>query len=189
MTRAALRAFGWTGHPMAETTIFNCRFVPVVSLSPSAHRLRVEDGAGPQFDDDTLAMWEWPKSAGLAPPPSAVQLVAALFVAPKGCRRRDLTAASAWRGFGPSAVLAAEPAGDLLRMEFGMQGIGLAVGTADAPVVEVVVPAAEGRRAPARRRVADRWVEESLYQQAIEQGLFDVTQGETALVGTSTSNQ
>lgn len=92
--------------------------------------------------------------------------------------RRAVAQARAWRGFGAAAVLAATPVSDTVRFECDMAGVGLIVlphtmNDTDVATTEptLVVAAAAGRRAPARRRSADRWLEEILYSQALEQGL------------------
>ena len=57
--------------------------------------------------------------------------------------------------------------GEVGRLEHAFHGIGLV--TADA-AVDALVPAASGRAPRARRRTADRWVEELLYAAAIDAG-------------------
>ena len=66
--------------------------------------------------------------------------------------------------------------------EFDLDGVGLvtAVPDEDVPYESVMagwsarlaVPAEPGRRLPARRSRADRWVEEVLYQRALDYGYF-----------------
>ena len=67
-TRAA-RLLGWPGVVLAAMPLFGVRVLPVVVLDLDAHQARQATGNGPQFDADTLAVWEWPESTGQAPPP------------------------------------------------------------------------------------------------------------------------
>ncbi len=176
----AVRLLGWPGVALPETTLFGCRLVAVVALDLDAYRARQASGDGPQRDADTLAVWEWPESAGHVPRP-ALRLSGALFLARRGWRRA-LGDATRWRGFGPAAVLvpAAALADEVCRWEFALHGVGAvpATGPADtdagqpADSAGPVVPAEPGRRVPARRRTADRWIEETLYQNALDLGLY-----------------
>lgn len=68
----------------------------------------------------------------------------------------------------PATVLVDE----VCRLEFALQGIGLVLANSGDRPAEAVVPAEPGRRAPARRTVADRWLEETLYQRALDRGLY-----------------
>ena len=67
-TRAA-RLLGWPGVVLAAMPLFGVRVLPVVVLDLDAHQARQATGNGPQFDADTLVVWEWPESTGQAPPP------------------------------------------------------------------------------------------------------------------------
>ncbi|WP_433555815.1 hypothetical protein ACQPWY_25810 [Pseudonocardia xinjiangensis] len=176
----AVRALGWSGVALPEISLVGCRLVPVVDLDVDAHNLREASGHGPQLDADTLAVWEWPESAGMAPPP-ALRLSGVLFRARRGWRRA-LREARSWRGFGPAAVLV--PAGaftdEVCRLEFAVYGIGLVPSDpagegpalrADDPVGAAVLPEL-GRSARGRRRTADRWVEETLYRHAHDHGFY-----------------
>jgi len=81
--------------------------------------------------------------------------------------RAALSRARSVRGFGPAAVLTAdERADEVCQLEHAFHGIGL-ITTAEA---DEVVAAAPGRAPRARRRTADRWVEEKLYAAAITAG-------------------
>lgn len=174
---AAERAAGvlsWAGVVLPETTLFGCRLLPVVLLDATVHQMRQRDGDGPQLDGDLLALWEWPEAPGPAP---AVRLTGGLF----RLRRRFsdvLTQARQWRPFGPAAVLAPASTADreVNRWEVAMYGVGLVAVDATTGLCARVasVPAEAGRRAPARRRTADRWIEETLYARAIEANVFSV---------------
>lgn len=159
-----LRALGWRGVALPETTLLGIRLTPVVVLDGGAHRARLRSGDGPQRDAETLAVWEWPET--VAPPP-ALRLVGGLFRAGRGWRGA-LADAGRWRGFGAAAVLVElpEPVDDLCRLEHQIRGVGLVAGGC------CEVAAEPGRRAPARRRTADRWVEEVLYAEALAAGVF-----------------
>jgi hypothetical protein len=105
-------------------------------------------------------------------------MTGALFTAGGGWRRA-LAVASRWRGFGPAAVLSTVPivVDEVCRLDFQLCGIGLVRGAehprpGPASSVERVLPADEGRREPARRRVADRWIEETLYDVALQLGHY-----------------
>lgn len=226
----AVRLLGWPGVALPAVSLLDCRVHPVVVLDLPAHHARQATGQGPELDDDTLTIWEWPEYAGRAPRP-ALHLSGMVIRARAGWAQgvRD---AMRWRGFGPAAVLDTAvldtavldtavldvagddqsptvrataagdarpdlldgPVGEVARLEAAMDGIGLVtVGAlpgptapsggdpardeaAGAPGVGRVLLAPEpGRRAPARRRVADRWLEEVLYRQALELDLYAVT--------------
>lgn len=89
-----------------------------------------------------------------------------------------------WRGFGPAAVLGAtaDPPNELVQLEAALNGIGLLAADPTTTSVEPeplqhgavtqLLATEAGRRAPARRRVADRWLEEILYRAALENGLY-----------------
>jgi hypothetical protein len=77
---------------------------------------------------------------------------------------------------------------EVCRWECALHGVGLAgvrlittndmeeVTAAEVTAeVDAVVPAEPGRAAPARRRVADRWLEETLYGLALDTGAFPRT--------------
>lgn len=164
----AVRVFGWSGVALPEMMLIGCRLIPVVHMDPEAHRARVRSGDGPQLDVDVLAMWEWQQSAGHVPP-SVLRLSGVLVVARRGWLRA-LRQARSMRGFGPAGVLAAPQAADdeECRLEFALHGIGLA---SSDPVLDRVVAPEQGRGGSARRCAADRWIEESLYQHALDRGL------------------
>lgn len=174
----AAAVLGWAGIVLPELSVFGCRLLPVIVPDVEAHRARQRDGDGPELDGDTLSVWEWPESQAPAP---AVRLSGALFPARRGFRRA-LGDARRWRPFGPAAVLApaAIVADQVFRWDCALHGVGLAASDraalipAGATVCEVVLPEA-GRRAPARRRTADRWIEESLYALALDAGVFPAT--------------
>jgi hypothetical protein len=164
----AARLLGWPGVVLAPMTVFGVRVLPVVVLDANAHRARHTCGDGPQLDGDTLAVWEWPESGAHAPP--SVVAVSGLLIPnadPTGQGRAALGRARRVRGFRPAAVFTAHGAVDeVCRLEHAFHGIGL-VTTTDA---DDVVAAAPGRAPRARRRTADRWVEELLYATAIDAG-------------------
>ena len=172
---AAARAagvLGWPGVVLPEVTVFGCRFLPVVVPKVAVHEARRRDGDGPQRDGDVLAMWEWPESPGPAP---ALLLSGGLFRMRRGFSGA-LSQAREWRPFGPAAVLAPTSvlADETCRWECALRGVGL---VATEPAVHGGsgaghVPADDGRRAPAQRRTADRWIEETLYALALEVGAF-----------------
>jgi len=172
----AADVLGWPGVVLPEVTVFGCRFMPVVVLDVAVHEVRQRDGDGPQLDGDVLAMWEWPESPS---PASVARLSGGLF----RIGRRFPSAVSQareWRPFGPAAVLApaAVVAEEINRWECAVHGVGLVSGAPAgdptsvgwAPVEHV--PAEAGRRAPARRRTADRWIEETLYALAVDTGVL-----------------
>jgi hypothetical protein len=174
---AAQRAAGvleWPGVVLPEVTVFGCRFLPVAVLDVAVHEVRQCGGDGPQLDGDVLAMWEWPDSPGPAP---AVRLSGGLFRM-RGRFPAAVSQAREWRPFGPAAVLAppAVVAEQVNRWECALHGVGLVSAkpagdpiSASCAQVEHV-PAEAGRRAPARRRTADRWIEETLYALALDAG-------------------
>lgn len=178
---AAALLLGWAGTVLPPITLFGSRLVPVVALDVVVHRARQRSGDGPELDSDTLAVWEWPETAAPAP---AVRLAGALFRTEDGSARgfgRALGEARRWRPFGPAAVLAPP---DLLdeevsRWNCALHGVGLVPGFLDQPIDGAggFVPAEAGRRAPARRRTADRWIEEILYAAALDIDAFPVSQG------------
>lgn len=163
-------ALGWDGVTLPELSLFGCRLVPVVVVIDEIHRVRHRDGDGPELDSDTLTLWEWPQSTAPAP---AVRLSGALFPSGRGFRRA-LTDARRWRPFGPSAVVAPAPvvADQVSRWECALDGVGLAPAEPGPATVLDVVSAEGGRRAPARRRTIDRWIEESLYAHVLAVGLL-----------------
>ena len=163
---------GWPGVVLPEVTVFGCRFLPVVALEVPVHEARQRDGDGPQLDGDVLSMWEWPESPGPAP---VVRLSGGLF----RVRHRfpaTVSQAREWRPFGPAAVLASPVAvvEEVNRWECALHGVGLVSAepiSADRAEVEHV-PAEAGRRGRARRRTADRWIEETLYALALDAGVL-----------------
>lgn len=161
----AAELLAWTGVALPELTLFGCRVLPVIELYEDVHRAREASGDGPQRDRQTLETWEWPQAAGRAPA-APLRLVGMLVRA--SMWRRGLATASAWRGFGPAAVITttSEPVTELCRMEFELRGVGLVATTATAQPM-LVIAAATGRQPPARRRVLDRWVEETLYEHTL----------------------
>lgn len=175
---SAAGALGWDGVVLPPTRLFGSRLVPVVVLDPVAHARRTACGDGPQLDEDVLTVWEWPQSAGCAPPP-ALRLDGMLFTARRGWRLA-LAEALQWRGFAPAAVLVpVEEVDQDCRWECALQGVGLvAIRTVSGCqpygmcLSEMVVGAEQGRRVPARRRTADRWLEEVLYGHALAASAF-----------------
>jgi len=166
----AARLLGWPGVELPVMTLFGCRVSPVVVLDRAAHRARRASGDGPQLDGDTLAVWEWPESTGQAP--ASVVALSGLLVPARGSRAwcAALQRARSLRGFGPTAALTApdvEP-GEVCRLEHALHGIGLVTTNPDAS--GPVVWAEPGRCARARRRTADRWLEELLYRAALDSG-------------------
>ena len=152
---------------------FGCRLLPVVVLDVDEHRARTRDGDGPQLDGDVLAMWEWPEAPG---PAAAVRLSGGLFRVHRHRVAAAVAVARQWRPFGPAAVLA--PLGvlaeDVVRWECALHGVGLfaAEPMEDGGGGVGHIPAEAGRRDPARRRTADRWIEETLYAVALDEGAF-----------------
>ena len=176
---AAQRAAGvleWPGVVLPEVTVFGCRFLPVAVLDVAVHEVRQCGGDGPQLDGDVLAMWEWPESPGPAP---VARLSGGLFRM-RGRFPSAVSQAREWRPFGPAALLAppAVVAEQVNRWECALHGVGLVSAepagdptSSGCPQVEHV-PAEAGRRAPARRRTADRWIEETLYALALDAGVL-----------------
>lgn len=173
----AVQLLGWRGVVLPELELFGSRVTPVVELALDVHRARLADGYGPQLDDETLTVWEWPESAPRAPRP-AVSL-SGLLCSARGRWRPALIEAVRWRGFGPSAVLLTgagtetEPVPADGLAEFAVRGVGLVAagcGESASPVVRLIAAPEPGRAA--RRRTVDRWVEEFLYQRALDLGLY-----------------
>lgn len=167
---AAAELLNWSGVVLPELSLLSCRVLPVIQPDEQAHRAREASGDGPQRDRDTLEIWEWPQSAGHAPAP-ALRLAGILV--PATTWRRGLAIAGTWRGFGPAAVLTTtpEPVTDVCRLEFQVRGVGLITASVRAQPV-LVVTAATGRQSPARRRGMDRWIEETLYEHALNLGVY-----------------
>lgn len=170
----AARLLGWPGIALPGMTLLGCRVLPVVVLDPVAHAVRAESGDGPQLDGDTLAVWEWPESVGGAP--ASVVTVSGLLVPARGrCRRAwrsALTRARSLRGFAPAAILAVPEvvADEVCWLEHALHGIGLV--PTDLDPSTPLVHAAPGRAPRARRRTADRWIEEQLYSAALAAGVL-----------------
>ena len=179
----AVAAWGWSGVVLPETQVFGCRVHPVVVVDVEVHRDRVAAGQGPQLDGDTLAMWEWPEFTG-APQP-ALHLTG-MVIAVRRSWAGAVQEAMSLRGFGGAAVLDPNRSGGprggpgrAVVWEADVHGVGLAVTTStpDAdtvPAVEVLTPAESGRRPLARRRTADRWLEEVLYRHALDHDLDEL---------------
>lgn len=163
-------ALGWDGVALPELSVFGCRLIPVVVLHYEVHRVRHRDGDRPELDSDTLTLWEWPESNAPAP---AVRLSGALFSARDGFRPA-LADARRWRAFGSSAVLApcSVVTDQVSRWDCALHGVGLVPAEPGLATTVEAVTAEEGRRAPARRRTADRWIEESLYAHALDAGVL-----------------
>ena len=214
----AVQLLGWPGVTLPQVSLLDGLVHPVIALDLPAHHARQAVGQGPELDDDTLSIWEWPESAGRAPRP-ALQL-SGMVVRARAGWAQGVRDAMRWRGFGPTAVLDVlraaatfvniatrarldgtdleDTVGEVVRLEAALDGIGLVVirapselsGTARGgsagrgpagsgaargqPSVagRVLLAAEPGRRAPARRRVADRWLEEVLYRQALKLDLY-----------------
>ena len=198
---AAVRALDWSGHLLPDVLLLGTRAAMVVGVDRDAHARRATAGCGPVLDYDTLAIWEWPESAGRCPP-SPVRLAGVLAVAqrsaepaepawsaePAGGRagaraggrpagrsvRRAVGVARRWTGFGPAAVLL--PAGvdpPSCRLECGYAGVGVvALGAGDEPA-RLLQPGRAGRAERSRRRTLDRWVEEQLYRRLLDSGTLD----------------
>lgn len=165
---AAVELLGWSGVVLPELSLLSCRVLPVIQPDEQAHQAREATGDGPQRDGDTLAIWEWPQSAGHFPA-SALRLAGILVTATTW--RRGLAIAGSWRGFGPAAVLTTTPqvVTETCRLEFQLRGVGLVTASVTARPV-LAVTAATGRQPPARRLVQDRWIEETLYEHALNLG-------------------
>lgn len=178
----AVELLGWAGLVLPELTLLGCRVVPVVLPDHDVHDARCAGGHGPQRDRDVLEIWEWPQAAGQVP---ATPLVLRGMLVQAGSWRPGLALARTWRGFGPAAVLTGPAGGcgavggcgalggaadEICRLEFQLCGVGLVGLGAREPAV--IVEPATGRQPPARRRVLDRWVEETLYEHALTSGTY-----------------
>lgn len=167
---AAARAaslLGWGGLALPSLTLLGCRILPVVRIDTRLHHARIISGDGPQQDRELLEIWEWPQAAGHVP---ASPLAISGVLRPATTWRRGLAIARRWRGFGPTAVLTGPTTVDeTCRLEFEFPGVGL-VTTDPNGEPALAVPAATGRQHPARRRVLDRWVEETLYAHTLATG-------------------
>ncbi|MGH3943368.1 MAG: hypothetical protein ACRDTG_33050 [Pseudonocardiaceae bacterium] len=167
----AVELLGWDGTVLAELTLLGCRVVPVVALDTYVHHARWSSGYGPQRDRDVLEIWDWPQAAGHVPA-SPLTLSGVLIRA--GTWRRGLAAARTWRGFGPTSVLTGpDETDETCRLEFQLPGVGLITTDAEGIPALRVAPAA-GRQPPARRRVLDRWVEETLYEHALTTDAYPI---------------
>jgi hypothetical protein len=167
--RRAAGTLEWPGVLLPQARILGRRINPVVAIDLDAHAARAHAGVGPMLDHDTLTIWEWPQSRDTAPA-SPLQLIGVIITARSW--RRGLSAARDWRGFGRSAVLLPQLLDDedeAWQLEFAFAGVGLLTATA-ASSMQLGAPAATTRQYPARRRVLDRWVEETLYAHAIAAG-------------------
>jgi hypothetical protein len=170
---AAVDVLGWSGSSaLPAQTLLGCRLVPVVRLEVEAHASRQAHGDGPQLDLDVLSTWEWPGAEPHAPPP-ALSLTGVLFHAHGRWRRACITA-SYWRRFGAAAVIAPTPevVDEISRLEFALQGVGLVTTDDASDSAQLIVPAEPGRRPPERRQIAHRWLEELLYRDALQRGLY-----------------
>lgn len=166
--RATVAILAWPGIPLPAVTLFGLTFWPTVTLGHEVHARRQQDGNPPELDEDVLAVWEWPEYPD---PASVVSLTGALFSDTGRRLRSSITAASRWRGFGPSAVLTGRelPADHPDRLECALWGVGLVTTGGGNPTL--IVPADPSRPATARdRNSADRWVEEHLYRHALQTG-------------------
>ncbi|MGQ0777265.1 MAG: hypothetical protein ACT4NY_23100 [Pseudonocardiales bacterium] len=160
----AVELLGWGGTVLPELTLFGCRVVPVVALDTEVHDARQSSGYGPQRDHDVLEIWDWPQAADHVP---ATPLSLSGMLVRAGTWRGGLAVARTWRGFGPAAVLTgSDHTDETCLLEFQLSGVGLiTIDTVGSRALQVA-PAA-GRLPPARRRVLDRWVEETLYEHAL----------------------
>lgn len=167
----AAELLSWSGVVLPELSLLGCRVLPVVEPDEQVHWAREAGGDGPQRDWDTLAIWEWPQSVGHFPAP-ALRLVGILV--PATTWRRGLAIGGTWRGFGPVAVLTAtrQPVTEVCRLEFQLRGVGLITSTSVTAQPVLAVTAAKGRQLPARRLVSDRWIEETLYEYALNLGVY-----------------
>lgn len=170
--RPAPESLGWPGLALPPLCLLGSWIAPVVCIDHPAHHRRLASGDGPQLDQDTLTIWEWPESTGRSPS-SVIELSGVIVWA--GTWRTGLAEAQSWRGFGPSAAAGppalTDQAGVFGIREFALAGVGLVEHGTLCPL-RVVVGAEPGRLATARRRVLDRWVEESLYRHALAVGLL-----------------
>jgi hypothetical protein len=172
----AAEALGWPGLVLPAVRLLGTRVTAVVTIDRHAHEMRRAAGcAAPVLDVDTLAVWEWPQSAGSCPP-SVVALRGVLVPAAHPARpeRAWVTAAGTarrWAGFaGTALLLPADDASELCRLECGYAGIGLTANTATG--VRLIQPGRSGRSEKARRRTLDRWVEERLYGRLLAGGVL-----------------
>lgn len=183
---------GWAGAVLPRITVFDTPFVPVVALDWAAHRDRMARGFGPATNRDQLEkrarreIWGWGELVGRAPRP-AVHLVGALFDHASLRWQVAFGQAASWRAFGPTAVYGTGPLEGIdadRRRKHHQRGVGLiilartnmpALGTSrSAPLQGLLVePAAAGRRPGTERRVADRWLEEILYELALATDCFN----------------
>ncbi|MGH3929002.1 MAG: hypothetical protein ACRDTF_03385 [Pseudonocardiaceae bacterium] len=167
----AVELLGWVGTVLPELTLLGCRVVPVVALDQDVHNARRSSGYGPQRDHDVLEIWDWPQAAAHVP---AAALTLSGVLVRAGTWRGGLALARTWRGFGPAAVFTGpDNTAEACLLEFQLPGVGLVIAdTAGTPALQVA--AATGRQPPARRRVLDRWVEETLYEHALTTGAYPI---------------
>jgi hypothetical protein len=149
-------ALGWVGALVERVVVLGVRVDVVVRVDAVAHAAR---RVGPVLDRDVLATWEWPESVR---EPEVVRLVGVLATGAHW--RRALGDAVRLSGFCPVAIVGV--ADERCRLECAYAGVGLVVDGL------VVVEPRSGRAAGARRRTLDRWVEESVYQRLIADGVL-----------------
>ena len=165
----AARLLGWPGVGLAPMRLFGVRVLPVVVLDLDAHRARQVSGDGPQLDGDT------PRCVGVA----RVRRVcpasgggAVRVGGPQPQSRGARVACGVEQGAqharvrGRSRTHRQRVQDEVCLLEHAFHGIGL-ITTTEAGEVAAAAP---GRASRARRRTADRWVEELLYAAALTSG-------------------
>ena len=158
--RTAAGVLGWSGTVVPRMKLLGVRPDVVVRVDHAAHARRLATGDAPVLDRDVLATWEWPESVRA---PEVVRLVGALGTGTHW--RRALGDAVRLSGFCPVAIVGVDD--ERCRLECAYAGVGL---VADG---RLVVPTSGGRAVGARRRTLDRWVEESVYQRLIADGVLE----------------
>lgn len=166
-TAAAAAAFGVRASVVCPAEILADRALFVLDVDNEAHARRQEMGVGPEADGRLLAMWEWPESSGIAPPRTV--RVQAILVR-TGRWRAGLRRTRRWGAFAPAGLIAPPLPPDEAEecaLECQLRDVGLVTG--DDADVELRVALPPVRWSPGARRTTDRWVEEALYQQLLNQ--------------------
>lgn len=158
----------WAGLLLGPTRLSGRLVQPVVEILPAGLD-RVSNGAGPELDRSTLAMWEsWTEEMGPSPPGRPLAIVG--FVA--GGTWRSAVTTSAWlAGYGAS-LMVCRSVPTLVRLsEADYRGITVAV-VDEYLSARIVVRGRPGPAPTAERTVAVRHREEYLFAEALSQGLL-----------------
>ncbi|MBB5957588.1 hypothetical protein FHS29_004183 [Saccharothrix tamanrassetensis] len=154
-----MEVLGWSGVHVPRVKVLGIEADAVVRVDPAAHDLRRAAGQGPVLDHDVLSTWDWPEARDVRAP-EVVRLVGMVCGGPSW--RRALGAAARLGAFCETAITVEEVT-DECRLECAYFGVHLLVA---GRLVQ------EGRRSRPPRRTLDRWVEESVYERLITDGML-----------------